>query len=239
MVDHDTTGQAAGGDDHLGEPGIGKTALLDTFVAQVSAIEHVWVGHGQCVEHYGAGEPYLPLLEALGRLCRGPAGVSLVALLHQYAPSRHLTKGLALLNTLPHAPERAQHELLWQTALGSALITTKGEASPEVEQAYARARELCQQVEDVPRLFTALWGLRLFYVVQGALPTARKLGEQLLILAQRVQDPLLLLGAHQGWGQSSSMLENCSWRKHISSRALPSVANCSAAIRPCTSEIRA
>jgi predicted ATPase len=113
---------------------------------------------------------------------------------------RHLTRGLALLNTLPPTPERAQHELLLQTALGSALITTKGEASLEVEQAFARARELCQQVEDVPLLFTALWGLRLFYVVQGALPTARELGEQLLTLAQRVQEPLLLVGAHQGLG---------------------------------------
>jgi DNA-binding winged helix-turn-helix (wHTH) protein/predicted ATPase len=70
-----------------GEPGIGKTALIDTFVAQVSATEQVWVGYGQCIEHYGAGEPYLPLLEALGRLCRGPEGASLVNLLHQYAPS--------------------------------------------------------------------------------------------------------------------------------------------------------
>jgi predicted ATPase/DNA-binding winged helix-turn-helix (wHTH) protein len=70
-----------------GEPGIGKTALLDTFVSQVSVMEPVWVGHGQCIEHYGAGEPYLPLLEALGRLCRGPDGASLVDLLHQYAPS--------------------------------------------------------------------------------------------------------------------------------------------------------
>jgi DNA-binding winged helix-turn-helix (wHTH) protein len=57
-----------------GEPGIGKTALVDTFVAQVTAAEACWVGHGQCVEAYGAGEPYLPLLEALGRLCRGPKG---------------------------------------------------------------------------------------------------------------------------------------------------------------------
>jgi hypothetical protein len=32
----------------------------------------------------GAGEAYLPLLEeALGRLCRGPAGASLIALLRQ------------------------------------------------------------------------------------------------------------------------------------------------------------
>ena len=70
-----------------GEPGIGKTALVHTFVAQVAATEDVWVGHGQCLDHYGAGEAYLPLLEALGRLGRGPAGERLVAVLRQYAPS--------------------------------------------------------------------------------------------------------------------------------------------------------
>ena len=42
--------------------------------AQVAATENVWVGHGQCLDHYGAGEAYLPLLEALGRLGRGPEG---------------------------------------------------------------------------------------------------------------------------------------------------------------------
>jgi len=70
-----------------GEPGMGKTALVDTFVGQVRAREALWVGHGQCVEAYGAGEPYLPLLEALGRLCQGPEGARLVAVLRQYAPS--------------------------------------------------------------------------------------------------------------------------------------------------------
>jgi predicted ATPase/DNA-binding winged helix-turn-helix (wHTH) protein len=71
----------------VGEPGIGKTALVETFIAQVSAAEDVWVGHGQCMDHYGAGEPYLPVLEALGRLCRGPEGMTLITVLRQYAPS--------------------------------------------------------------------------------------------------------------------------------------------------------
>jgi hypothetical protein len=39
------------------------------------------------VEHYGAGEAYLPMLEALGRLCRGPGGKEVVALLGQQAPT--------------------------------------------------------------------------------------------------------------------------------------------------------
>ena len=71
----------------VGEPGIGKTALVETFLAQVAATEDVWVGYGQCLDHYGAGEAYLPLLEALGRFCRGPEGERLVALLRQQAPS--------------------------------------------------------------------------------------------------------------------------------------------------------
>ena len=70
----------------VGEPGIGKTTLVDAFIAQVRATEAVWVGHGQCLDQYGAGEAYLPVLEALGRLCRAPAGASLVAVLRQYAP---------------------------------------------------------------------------------------------------------------------------------------------------------
>jgi DNA-binding winged helix-turn-helix (wHTH) protein/tetratricopeptide (TPR) repeat protein len=70
-----------------GEAGIGKTALVDAFAAQVSALEDLHVEHGQCVESYGAGEPYLPVLEALGRLGQGPHGPRVVSVLRQYAPS--------------------------------------------------------------------------------------------------------------------------------------------------------
>jgi hypothetical protein len=37
--------------------------------------------------HYGAGEAYLPVLDALGRLCRTPGHEHLVMLLGQYAPT--------------------------------------------------------------------------------------------------------------------------------------------------------
>lgn len=70
-----------------GEAGIGKTMLVEAFVAQVQAAATVWIGHGQCLEQHGAGEPYLPLLEALGRLGRGPDSRQLVTLLQQQAPS--------------------------------------------------------------------------------------------------------------------------------------------------------
>ena len=69
-----------------GEPGIGKTALVQAFLAQVAAGE-CRVGHGQCIEPYGPGEPYRPVLEALGRLGQEPDGPGLVTVLRQYAPS--------------------------------------------------------------------------------------------------------------------------------------------------------
>jgi DNA-binding winged helix-turn-helix (wHTH) protein/tetratricopeptide (TPR) repeat protein len=70
-----------------GEPGIGKTTLVDAFLAQVAGERTVGIGRGQCIEHYGAGEAYLPLLEALGRLCRAHGGKPLVDLLAQHAPT--------------------------------------------------------------------------------------------------------------------------------------------------------
>jgi predicted ATPase len=49
-----------------GEVGIGKTTVVDLFLARLAAGSGVRIGQGHCVEHYGEGEVYLPLLEALG-----------------------------------------------------------------------------------------------------------------------------------------------------------------------------
>src|SRR5262249_47805427 len=81
----------------------------------------------------------------------------------------HLSQGLALLTTLPVTPERLQQELDAQITLGPALMATKGQPSPDVAQAYARARELCQQVGETPQLFSVLGGLHRFYFARGAL----------------------------------------------------------------------
>jgi TOMM system kinase/cyclase fusion protein len=112
----------------------------------------------------------------------------------------HLTKGLEVLSTLPDGADRAQQELGLQTTLGPVYIATQGAASPAVECAYARARELCRLVGETPQLFPALWGLWVFYFVRGELPTGRELGQQLLSLAQHVQEPALLLEAHLALG---------------------------------------
>jgi len=70
-----------------GEAGMGKTAVVETLAAQVRTDPTVGLATGQCVEHYGTGEAYLPILEALGSLCQGPRGADLVAILRQHAPT--------------------------------------------------------------------------------------------------------------------------------------------------------
>jgi predicted ATPase len=79
-------------------------------------------------------------------------------------------------------------------------MAIKGYAAPEVEHTYSRARELCRRMRETPQLVPALMGLRIFYAVRGELQTSRELAEQLLRLAQRVQDPALLLEAHRSLG---------------------------------------
>jgi class 3 adenylate cyclase/predicted ATPase len=114
----------------------------------------------------------------------------------------HLTKGLALLQGLPDTPERVEHELAFQTALGPVLIATRGFAAPETGTAYARARELCERGGESSQLFRVLQGVWVFNLLRANLREARELGEQFLGLAQNEPDPAFLLDAHLALGAS-------------------------------------
>ena len=70
-----------------GEPGIGKTTLVDEFLRQVATVAPIRIARGLCVECYGGTEAYYPVLEALGNLCRGPEGDSAVQVLAAKAPT--------------------------------------------------------------------------------------------------------------------------------------------------------
>ena len=108
----------------------------------------------------------------------------------------HLSRGLGLLETLPPTPERTQQAIVLYSALGGALMATRGYAAPEVEQAYRQAYQLCQQAGDPGPLFPVLAGLALFYTVRAEHQTAREVAEQLLTIAQDQPDPVFRLQAH-------------------------------------------
>jgi predicted ATPase/class 3 adenylate cyclase/DNA-binding winged helix-turn-helix (wHTH) protein len=112
----------------------------------------------------------------------------------------HLTQALQLLQALPATPERSQQELALHIALGASLIATTGYAAPEVEQTYARARQLCDHLDDPHQLFPALHGLRNYHQVRAEYQTSHALGEQLLTLAGQAQNSAMLLVAHRALG---------------------------------------
>jgi len=112
----------------------------------------------------------------------------------------HLTTGIELFTTLPATPVRAHQALTLHIALGAALIVTKGQAAPEVEHVYTRARALCQQVGETPELVPVLFGLWRFYIARPQYHMAQELGETLLRLAQHAADPALSVIAHYTLG---------------------------------------
>jgi predicted ATPase len=118
----------------------------------------------------------------------------------------HLTKGLEILETLPVTYQHTQQKLMLQLALGTSLLTIKGPTAHEVQHAYTRAQELCEQVGDSPQLFSVLMGLWRFNLTQSRHQAARELGERCFTLAQRMRAPALLHEAHMMLGSTMIFL---------------------------------
>ena len=109
-------------------------------------------------------------------------------------------RGLTLVEALSSMRERAERELDLQMALGSALIATKGYSHPDIGRAYARARELCEQLGDRSREFTALCGLWLYHINLLELEKAQHFAEEAMRVAERLDDAARLVGAHVAVG---------------------------------------
>jgi DNA-binding winged helix-turn-helix (wHTH) protein len=92
-----------------GEAGIGKTSVLGALVGRAAADRDVLIAPGTCMEHYGAAEAYLPVLEAIGRLLRQPGAERVLRLFRRYAPT-----WLAQLPWLERPSDRgaSDHDLL-------------------------------------------------------------------------------------------------------------------------------
>ena len=127
-------------------------------------------------------------------------------------------RGLEQLNHLLVTPKRDSLELMLQMALGLPLTYIKGWGAEEVGQVYGRARQLCRQVGETPKLGSVLCGLSVFYLNRVEFHSARELGEQALNLAQSEQDTVGLLEAHHtlaaimfGLGVFTSACEHCEW----------------------------
>jgi len=141
---HARLGKALGGQRQLvfvtGESGIGKTTLVETFLADVAEANLARIGSGQCVEQYGAGEAYLPILEALGRLGRAAGSEPLLQTLKQHAPT-----WLEQLPGLLSDPEMAAVQRRAQGATRGRMLRELAEAL----DAFTRDTPLVLLLEDL------------------------------------------------------------------------------------------
>lgn len=98
-----------------GEPGIGKTALLDAFGRELAGLPGWICARGQCVEGLRRREEYYPVMEALGQLCASVRAEEMGRVLGKMAPSWQAALGLAALGQTQEAgsirPERAVAEI--------------------------------------------------------------------------------------------------------------------------------
>lgn len=110
-------------------------------------------------------------------------------------------RGIEAIRTATASPERSKHELRLQTALAMAAMAISY-SNDEVASALGRSRELCQELGDNIKLLGVLGGLHGYYSVRAQHRTALELSEQMLHLAEQVQEPRRLAQAHFVAGSS-------------------------------------
>ena len=123
-----------------GEPGIGKTTLLNAFLADARGEEGLRIAKGQCIEHFGEGEPYGPVLEAIERLCGQDESEQVVEILQRHAPT--------WLAQMPSLLEPEAHEAAVRRAAGGGRERMLREFGAACE-ALARTGTLLLVLEDV------------------------------------------------------------------------------------------
>lgn len=117
-----------------------------------------------------------------------------------------VTELLKILETTTSTPERLREEILLQTSLARAILSTKG-YTEEVEQAYRRALELCDRAGEIPELFPVLRGLASFYILRTEHAKSLALSERIVNLAEKLDDRDMLVEGQMGMGYSLGSLD--------------------------------
>jgi len=105
-------------------------------------------------------------------------------------------KGLDQLALLPETHQRQQQELEFWSALGAALRFVKGQATPEMGHAFARARELWEQLGRPSQFLHIPYGQSFYHMYRGEFDVAQRLDEDLLWLSRERGDTSGLVLGH-------------------------------------------
>jgi class 3 adenylate cyclase/predicted ATPase len=135
-------------------------------------------------------------------VCWGQAGHRSAARSAMVEAAAQFHKGLDQLGLLPDGPGRQRQELELRSALGAVLIPVKGQAAPETGHAYARARELWEQL-GFPSQFIYLPYAQCFHHgFRGEFDLALRLAEDLLRLSRQRNDSAGLFLGHLSAGRN-------------------------------------
>jgi class 3 adenylate cyclase/predicted ATPase len=132
--------------------------------------------------------------------CWGKAGHRSAARSAIAEAAAQFQKALDQLALLPGNPDRQRQELEFCSALGAALRFVKGQAAPETGQAYARARELWEQLGYPAEYLHIPYGQSRYHVYCGELDLALRLDEDLLRVSRQRNDSRGLVLSHQSCG---------------------------------------
>ncbi len=185
-------------------------ALLVERFPEVVATQPELVGH-----HYsqaGCHEEAIDFFEKAGR--------DAVARSAYVEAVTHLERALECLRQLPESRENIEHELDLEMELGPAMVAARGFGHPDLGQAYARAFELCQRLDDDRHLPIVLRGRQVFHAITGELRKAREFATQLLELAEQHDDAALIVGACHASGQTAFFLGNLIEARELAERGI-------------------
>jgi predicted ATPase len=111
-------------------------------------------------------------------------------------------KGLDQLALLPDNRERQGQELELRSSLGAVLMAAKGLAALETGYAYARARELWEQLGSPAEFLGVPYGQSTYHTLRGEFDRAQGLAEDLLRLSRRRNDSAGLILGHASHGRT-------------------------------------
>jgi predicted ATPase len=100
----------------------------------------------------------------------------------------HLTKGLALVDTLGESFDRDSRELELLNLLAAAYQSARGYSAAEVSPIFERARELCRRSARPEQMFMMMWGNWAFRIVSGEFRLCTDLAAELMKVAQDLND---------------------------------------------------
>jgi predicted ATPase len=127
-----------------------------------------------------------------------------------------LQRGLDQLALLSDNPDRQRKELELRSSLGAALLVVKGYGAPEAGQAYARARELWEQLGFPSEFLRVPFGQSLYHVNRSEFDVAQSLAEDLLRLSRQRNDSAGLILGHYSSARSVGFTGNLrQWQSHL------------------------